>query len=267
MIKNSIIILAVITLFSSEISTQMIINEVGIEEISQISFNPSFIQKKRVKSITTQTRQKQELRPIVEMPNLKSCYKFNDKGEISQYYKTYQVTNYVLDTIAEFYTYHNNQLAILIKSEYGRFGKYIYEYNNDRIASETRFRIENLSANKLIFLSGDQTKIAKQTYTYQYVNKNSYIRCTNSEEGICFKEEEVLLENNKKIKEKIRFIFDDSKQQSITYAYKKGKLISKLYKDEFNNKFQKKLKPQNMILMNNPYVNPLRSAIALCVPH
>ena len=50
-----------------------------------------------------------------------------------------------------------------------------------------------------------------------------------------------MLENNKKIKEKIRFIFDDSKQQSITYAYKKGKLISKLYKDEFNNKFQKKI--------------------------
>lgn len=244
MIKLGVILISIFTLFSQGNNAQMVLNQKGIEDISKLSFNVEVLKAKGIKSITTSTRLKKELQPIVNVPSVETQYSFDQEGYINQYYKVYKLTDYLLDTVVEYYTYTNNQLTTLIKSEYGRFGRYVYEYKNNRLSKEIRYREENTTGNKLDFIPAEQTKISEQTYTYEDANENLYIQCARSVENICFREEEVYSEKGNVVKQKIRFIFDDTQRESIFYAYKNGKLTSKSYKDEYKNKFEKKMSYQ-----------------------
>lgn len=222
---------------ATSFSQDVLLHKNGIEQFSKLSFNPEVIVKNKVRSITTEHMNKKELSPIVKNPKVSTYYEFNNEGQLTMYYKTFMLYDTVYDTLVEFYSYYNDgKLKELRRSEYGKYGVYTYTYENDRLTEISQAQEENAIKSKTTFIPKNHQKKYKETFVYENIDSLSHIKYTLSEDGVRYKEDEVVYENGKLKKEQTRYLFSKQQHSIYRYYYFEDDLVKKEETDNYTQK-------------------------------
>lgn len=225
----------------SVVHTQTLDNEFGIQEVQKINFNKKLLKEQKIRSIQTEYMIKKELSPIVKKPEITSYYEYDNNGNHIIFYRTFLLYDTVYDTIVEYYSYgSNNQIISVIKSEYGKFGVYEYQYSGNEKVKMDHYIEENISPSKLIYIPKNRVHQEDEVYKTEKLDSLSYITYTLSADGVRYKEEEAQFENNRIKKKYSRLIFGTQKYDIQTFAYFENDLIKK----EITNNYNSEVKTQ-----------------------
>ena len=177
-------------------------NESAFE--TQYNFNPLIIKQKGIKRITFEILDKKDFEVAVNK-NLVETYEFNADGLLTRFYFTiisktfekhvsvydkkgrasYIVENeYVYDTISTSYFYSGKNLLLkrfhdgnsYYESRYFRYDK------EGNLTRELRFKETNNSANKHLFILGNQVQLSEDSFQYhKYGQRQIKCICLNNE--------------------------------------------------------------------------------------
>lgn len=226
-------------LLCGNIYTQnILVHPNGVDQFYKLNFNEEMIAKNKVRSITTEHLDRKSLNKIAKNTTTSSYYEFNDKGELTMYYKTFLLHTNVSDTLVEFYTYNDNgSLKELRRSEFGKYGVYSYTYKNNRVVEIAQAEEENaLDSCKTIFIPVNHKDKYKEKFIYENIDSLSYYKYTHSEDNVRYKEEEIVYELGKLKKEQTRYIFSKQQHSVFNYYYFDKDLVKKEEVDNYLNK-------------------------------
>lgn len=221
-------------------NSQLLDNTQGIELFDHLMFNKKTLKKKRVRSIQTRFMIKKELRPIAKKPQLTTYYEYNNDGELILFYKTFLLFDTNYDTLVEFYTYQNSRLLTKRKTEFGKIGVYNYDYNTSGLVKKvTKGREINLSNNKLIHIPQNYKEVGEENFHYQFIDDKSFVKYTLSVDSVRYKEQEVLYEKGKLIKDQTRLLYGQQKYEIYKYSYFEKDLVKKEVVDNYSSAVKK----------------------------
>lgn len=209
--------------FSFSIQAQMMTNPSGELVMDHPYFNPDFIKRNKVKSISGYFSNKKELdiiRPTTDIYG----YEFNSIGQLTQMYKTQ-----FNDTIVTLYDYNPNGLVTHIrKSDKNGFYSYVYEYDSlNRIISKEYRRDLNKTGNRLNFELDKSYSISKETYTYEQTTIGLKKQYYNSRDKL-YQTEFILTDSNGYLIQTESHLVTGSGHSKVNYIYgDKGLLIQK----------------------------------------
>lgn len=229
----------------------------GLNELNAftISFNPDFVKKSKIKSITKQISNKADNEMIVDK-GLTEYYEFDTQGFVKYsfvtavkaintnnevegtptkkgtrpYFKTEY--NYLYDTVFTFNTYDDkHRLIIKRNSIIGRevFRSHYYEYDSlGNIKRETVIREVNDAENIRDFKAGMQTVLSSESFLYEKNAKGQLKKKFLNDEGRVYKEGMIYFdEKGNPTEESFAFVVTWIKERN-TYKYNsKGWLIEK----------------------------------------
>lgn len=222
-------------------------------------FYSEFIKKNGIREIEGVISTKASLK-VIEQKNLVNTYQFNQNGQLTKQYRSFNRSNSKDTTVITYFYDDNNQVITQRTNDNYGFFSNNYEYDNfNNILSKTYCRDENTATNKTNFNLGKQHVIVKETFSYETtdstISKHTYnshgkkyqtLISLYNEHGLVTREEKKLIINKKKSittyeysnkgyvsKKTIYPDFNKPKNKSTTYKY--DDLGNLEYIDEYQN--------------------------------
>lgn len=190
-------------------------------------FNTEFIKTNNIKTITGSISSK-KVRDIIRSKGLDYHYQFNEDGTLKNQYASH-FSNGLKDSTLVSYTYVNNNISVMRKSDsYGYFSyHYAYDELNNMI-SQTYCRDENKFGAKNKFELKKEYVIIKDSFSYQKFGADQSKKIFYNSYGIRFKEQTNHYDSLGYLTEEYtKFIIGNNKNK-LTYEY-----------DEFGRIFKK----------------------------
>jgi len=171
-------------------NAQMLLVEPGADDPMLLHFNPEFIARNSVKSVSGQVWTKQEGRPMVPLDRFFS-YAFGDGGRLGSSNSTIGKPGSGGDTASVMYSYdgsghllqelHNDVNGFYaLRTEYDPVGRPIHV---------TNVRLENLSGDRSRFVEGNSTIISDERYQYITLNDTMWRKTFLNDRGRPYQEE------------------------------------------------------------------------------
>jgi len=234
---------------------------------TQHNFNPEIIKNKGIKKIIFEIMDKKDFEVAVDK-NLVETYEFNNDGLLSRYFYTTIVktierqvssknrkgkvthrsyNDFLYDTVSTTYVYTGKNL--ILKRYHDGVNYYesrYYRYNSDNmLTKELRYKETNNSADKSMFILGNQVLLSEDSFQYQKYSSGRQIKC-------------VLLNNeNRPYKDQISNFDSLGRKKSVNENYTSAGWIMQENKYEYiGNKFvmaQFEGNANNKILLKNIY--------------
>ncbi len=241
------------------LKAQMLLPSLGSSLEKYPNFNPEYIKKHNVKTITFDIIDKKDLQVAVDK-GLMHYYEFDKNGLLTRFYYTviaktvvqeyhtkpvykkrrkisnggvYYKNDYVYDTISTRFYYDSNQRLILSRYNDGNYYESLYyEYNHEnQVIKVLRAKETNSSGYKNVFQMGIQTVLSDERFQYVKTGDKQYKKLCLNDESRVFKE--VIITNNETAQpiawNEVFTATWISQESKFTYNEKK-QLIEKNYK-------------------------------------
>lgn len=157
---------------------------------TQLAFDPSFIQRNGVLSISGRAQLKRDGEPMRER-NESTLYRFDEGGHLTYNNIMSLRPGGARDTTSVEYTY--DAAGHCIEAMHNDLnGFFCYRYTVDslgRVTGRRYMRVENLGADRSRFTRGGETAISEEHCVYGTVNDTAVRRVWNNELGLPYREE------------------------------------------------------------------------------
>lgn len=168
MVKTIHYIVCFFILFSaSEGYCQMILNSNCQAFTDQAYFNPDFIKRNKIKSISGKTSSKRE-NDIIRDQDLVQYFEFDTEGRVVKQMYSHHSFGYRTDTTTIIFTY-DEKGRLITRRQNDNYSFYSYNYTYDSLGNvikETYCRDENCGPSKKEFKLGAQYEIISESYKY-----------------------------------------------------------------------------------------------------
>lgn len=252
------------------------------------NFNPEYIKKHNIKTITFDIIDKKDLQVAVDK-GLMHYYEFDKNGLLTRFYYTViaktvvqeyhtqpvykrrkKISNggvhykneYIYDTISTRFYYDDKQRLILSRYNDGNYYEAMYyEYNEESLVTKIiRAKETNSSGYKNVFQMGIQTVLSDERFKYVKTGENQYKKLCLNDESRVFKE--IIITNNENgLPVNWNEIFTAtwiSQESKFSYNEKK-QLVEKTYKsntgDVLNTKSTFEYDKEGNLLTEKQYRN------------
>lgn len=204
------------TVVTLRVSAQMLLPSYNNTADKYPNFNPEYIRKHNIKTITFDIIDKKDLQVAVDK-GLVNYYEFNKEGLLTRFYYTviaktitqefhskpvyrkhrlvsaggvYYKNEYVYDTISTRFFYDSKQRLILARYNDGNYYEATYyEYDSlNNIIKILRAKETNVSNDKNIFQLGIQTILSDERFQYVKTSDKQVKKLCLNDEGRVFKE-------------------------------------------------------------------------------
>jgi len=201
----------VLCCFSFLISSAQIISINPFQlSLSNPEFNPTFIKKNKIKSISAALVVKPDDRPIVDK-GLSQYYQFNySNGLLTYSYFNINEGNNLFDTIPTYFYYDaKNNLKLKRTNEGNFYDSWYFIYDSlGRKIKQTNIKESNVSADPSVFKLGQQTVLSIDSCSFRQLTKTQIKKYYFNDEKKSYKESiENYDKNGKKINEQESFLF------------------------------------------------------------
>ncbi|MBX2971521.1 MAG: hypothetical protein KF797_00310 [Flavobacteriales bacterium] len=155
-----------------------------------LHFNPLFIQRNNIASITGQRMVKRDGQPMREQ-NEKYLYRFNPSGLPVYANNSYGRPGSGRDTASTTYTYDTaGRVRRRLRNDLN--GHFAYDIELDdrgRAIRETYTRVENLGSDRYDLIPGQVTEISDEHFRYEQVNDSTVKKLFTNNHGLPFREQ------------------------------------------------------------------------------
>jgi len=155
-----------------------------------LHFNPLFIQRNNIASITGQRMVKRDGQPMREQ-NEKYLYRFNPSGLPVYTNNSYGRPGSGQDTASTTYTYDTSgKVRRRLRNDLN--GHFAYDIELDdkgRAIRETYTRVENLGTDRYNLIPGQVTEISDEHFRYEQVNDSTVKKLFTNNHGLPFREQ------------------------------------------------------------------------------
>jgi YD repeat-containing protein len=177
-------------LFAPMLHAQQLLVPATAEEPSELIFNPAFIARQGIRSISGKQMVKREGRPMVDKAE-KHLYRFDAQGRLVYGNTSYGRPGTGLDTASIGYFYDaKGRLVQRLRNDLS--GHFAYEITCDSLGRTVRqayVRIENLGPDRYHLVPGNRSVISDEQLTWSTVNDTAW-KCTwLNERGLPYREQ------------------------------------------------------------------------------
>lgn len=178
----------VVGAYSSGAQALLILPEAGTSH--DLHFNPLFIQRNNIISITGQRMVKRDGQPMREQ-NEKYLYRFNPSGLPVYTNNSYGRPGSGSDTASTTYTYDTaGRVYRRLRNDLnGHFAYDIQLDDKGRTVRETYTRVENLGTDRYNLIAGQVTEISDEHFRYEAVNDSTTKKLFTNNHGLPFREQ------------------------------------------------------------------------------
>ena len=171
-------------------NAQMLLVEPGANDPMLLRFNPEFIARNGVKSISAQQCTKRDGRPMVAQDRF-FLYRFGNGGQLGYSNNSFGKPGSGVDTASVMYTYGDSGLLLQeLHNDINGYYALRMEYGaNDRPVHVTNVRMENLSSDRYHFVEGANTIISDERYEYATLNDTMWRKTFLNDRGRPYQEE------------------------------------------------------------------------------
>lgn len=169
---------------------QMLLVEPGTEDPGILHFNPEFIARNGVRSVSGQAWVKRDGQPMRALDR-HYLYRFVDGGRLGYSNNSFGKPGSGIDTASVMYTY--DEAGHLLQELHNDIHGYFAlrkEYDPEGRATHVEHvRLENLSSDRYRFVEGGTTIISDERYTYTTLNDSMWRRTALNDRGRPYQEE------------------------------------------------------------------------------
>ena len=180
--------LSLITAICAGAQALLILPEAGNSH--DLHFNPHFIQRNNISSITGQRMVKRDGQPMREQSE-KYLYRFNPNGLPVYANNSYGRPGSGSDTASTTYTYDTaGRVRRRLRNDLN--GHFAYDIELDeqgRAIRETYTRVENLGTDRYNLIPGQVTEISDEHFRYETVNDSTTKKLFTNNHGLPFREQ------------------------------------------------------------------------------
>ncbi len=162
----------------------------GTEDPMALHFDPAFIARNRVKSISGQAQVKRENEPMRPRSE-RTLYLFSSGGQASYSNTSFGRPGSGVDTASVTYTYDTaGRLRELLRNDPNGFYTLRYEHDAEgHVVRETYARIGNDGPDRYHFVPGTRTTISDEQYRYRTLNDSTSVRTFLNDNGLPYREQ------------------------------------------------------------------------------
>lgn len=208
------------------VQAQMLLVEAGPDDPAQLRFNPEFIARNGVKSVSGQAWVKRDGRPMAPMDR-HFLYRFGEAGRLEYANNSFGHPGSGLDTASVMYQYNAaGHLLQELHNDLNGFFALRREYDAEGRESQVRHvRLENLGTDRYRFVEGASTLVSEERFTYRTVNDTVRSRTWLNDRGRPYLEETFTSDGLGYLRQIARRNLITQQQGVITFTYDaKGRL-------------------------------------------
>lgn len=222
-----LLLLLVVTIAGTS-QALLILPEAG--DAQDLHFNPLFIQRNNIATITGQRMIKRDGQPMREQHE-RYLYRFNPSGHPLYTNNTYGRPGSGTDTASTTYTYDTaGRVKRRLRNDLTGYFAYDVELDGQgRAVRETYTRIENLGSDRYELVPGKVTEISDEHFRYEVVNDSTTKKLFTNNHGLPFREQ-LFLKNKLGYLTRIedRYLISNRRSR-ITFRYdEKGRLMERV---------------------------------------
>ena len=171
-------------------SAQQVLVRPGTDDPFVLRFDPTFIARNRVKSITGQAQVKRENEPM-RPRNERTVHLFTRDGKASYTNTSFGRPGTGLDTASVTHTHDEaGHLRETLRNDLNGFYTLRYEVDGDgQVVRETHARITNNGPDRYHFAPGAITVISDERYTWTRPNDTTQLRTFLNDRGLPYREQ------------------------------------------------------------------------------
>lgn len=226
-------LVVIVLLGINKAQAQIILNSNCQAFTDQPFFNPEFIKKNKIKSITGKTSTKKE-NDIIRPTDIIQYYEFDATGRVVKQLYSHHAFGYRTDTTTIIFTYDSlGRLITRRQNDNLSFYSYNYKYDSlGNVIKETYTRDENCGPSKYQFKLGSQYEILSESYRYKEENGKRIKKYFNSY-GKEYQQREYYFDKLSYLKsEKMIYTLTGRQTSEINYEYNEQGLC--VTRSEFN---------------------------------
>ncbi|MCW5900199.1 MAG: hypothetical protein KIT10_13105 [Flavobacteriales bacterium] len=169
---------------------QVVLIQPGPDDPGELRFNPQFIARNRIHTITGEQSVKRDNRPMLAKPE-KHVYRFDEQGRTAYSNHSFGQPGSGRDTASTMFTFdEQGDLVRRLRNDLsGYFGFDVVRDEQGRPVRETFTRIENLSTNRYELRPGAITEISDEHFRYETVNDTVWKRMYINSLGLPYREQ------------------------------------------------------------------------------
>ena len=169
---------------------QMLLVDPGADDPGMLHFNPEFIARNGVKSVSGQAWVKRDGRPMVALDQY-FLYRFGEGGRLGYSNNSFGRPGSGIDTASVMYSYDSNgRLLQELHNDLHGYFAFRKEYDKDeRAVHVENVRLENLSPDRYRFVEGSTTIISDERYEYITLNDTMWRKTWLNDRGRPYQEE------------------------------------------------------------------------------
>lgn len=172
------------------VQAQVLLIEPGTEDPDVLRFNPEFVARNSVASVSCQAWVKRDNRPMVALDR-HYLYRFNESGRLGYSNNSFGKPGTGLDTASVMYSYGSDgRLIQELHNDLHGFYALRMQYDKEgRTEHVEHVRMENLGRNRYHFVEGPSTVVSAEQYRYQALNDSMWMKTWLNDRGRPFQEE------------------------------------------------------------------------------
>lgn len=195
-----------------------------------LHFNPTFIQRNNIASISGQRMIKRDGQPMREQPE-KYLYRFNPSGLPVYTNNSYGRPGSGQDTASTTYTY-DTAGKVRRRARNDLNGHFAYDIELDdkgRPIRETYTRVENLGTDRYTLIPGRITEISDEHFRYEQLNDSTVKRIFSNNHGLPFREQTTTTDRLGYVKRIEDRYLISNKRSRVSFGYDdKGRLVERV---------------------------------------
>ncbi len=187
--RGALILLGILT-SASLAHGQVLLVDPGAEDPGLLHFNPEFIARNGIKSVSGEAWVKRDGRPMVALDR-HFLYRFGEGGRLGYSNNSFGKPGTGIDTASVMYSYDSNgRLLQELHNDLHGYYALRKEYDQDgRPAHVENVRLENLSSDRYRFVEGSTTIISDERYEYITLNDTMWRKTWLNDRGRPYQEE------------------------------------------------------------------------------
>lgn len=210
-------------------NAQMLLVEAGADDPSILRFNPEFIARNGVKSVSGQQWNKRDGRPMMPLDRF-FLYRFGERGRLGYSNNSFGKPGSGVDTASVMYAYSDSgQLLHELHNDINGYYALRTEFGpNGRPDRVTNVRMENLGMDRYHFVEGANTIISDERYEYTTLNDTAWRKTFLNDRGRPYQEETYTKDKLGYLREIEKHNLITQRRGRITFTYNdKGRLAER----------------------------------------
>ncbi|MGV3636806.1 MAG: hypothetical protein ACO1NQ_04070 [Flavobacteriales bacterium] len=226
--RSLLCVLALITAARVGAQALLILPEAG--NAHDLHFNPHFIQRNNITTITGQRMVKRDGQPMREQSE-KYLYRFNPNGLPVYTNNSYGRPGSGSDTASTTYTYDTaGRIRRRLRNDLN--GHFAYDIELDeqgRAIRETYTRVENLGTDRYNLIPGQVTEISDEHFRYEAVNDSTTKKLFTNNHGLPFREQVTTTDKLGYVRRIEDRYLISNRRSRVSFRYdEKGRLVERV---------------------------------------